>query len=32
MEQGRIIETGTPDQVFNSPEHPRTAEFLAKVL
>ncbi len=32
MEQGRIIETGTPEQVFNSPEHPRTAEFLAKVL
>ncbi len=32
MEQGRILETGTPDKVFNNPEHPRTAEFLAKVL
>ena len=32
MEQGRILETGTPDKVFNSPDHPRTAEFLAKVL
>ncbi|MDQ0036197.1 polar amino acid transport system permease protein [Variovorax boronicumulans] len=32
MEQGRILETGTPDKVFNSPSHPRTAEFFAKVL
>jgi polar amino acid transport system permease protein len=32
MEQGRILETGTPDKVFNAPAHPRTAEFLAKVL
>jgi polar amino acid transport system permease protein len=32
MEQGRILETGTPDTVFNAPAHPRTAEFLAKVL
>ena len=32
MEQGRVLETGTPDQVFNTPRHPRTAAFLAKVL
>jgi len=32
MERGRVLETGTPDKVFNAPEHPRTAEFLAKVL
>jgi polar amino acid transport system permease protein len=32
MELGRILETGTPEQVFNAPAHPRTAEFLAKVL
>ncbi len=32
MEQGRVLETGTPEQVFNHPAHPRTAEFLAKVL
>ncbi|WP_220811887.1 amino acid ABC transporter permease/ATP-binding protein [Variovorax sp. UMC13] len=32
MERGRILETGTPEQVFNAPKHPRTAEFLAKVL
>ncbi|MBV7543623.1 amino acid ABC transporter permease/ATP-binding protein [Acidovorax sp. sic0104] len=32
MEQGRIIETGAPAKVFSRPDHPRTAEFLAKVL
>ncbi len=32
MEQGRILEVGTPEKVFNRPDHPRTAEFLAKVL
>jgi len=32
MEQGRILEVGSPEQVFNTPVHPRTAEFLAKVL
>ncbi|MGJ7567192.1 amino acid ABC transporter permease/ATP-binding protein [Variovorax sp. GB1R11] len=32
MERGRILETGTPEQVFNAPVHARTAEFLAKVL
>ncbi|MGI8399569.1 amino acid ABC transporter permease/ATP-binding protein [Agrobacterium deltaense] len=32
MEQGRILETGTPEKVFNKPDHPRAAEFLAKVL
>lgn len=32
MEQGRVLEIGTPDQVFNTPSHPRTAAFLAKVL
>ena len=32
MEQGRIVEVGTPEQVFSAPSHPRTAAFLAKVL
>jgi polar amino acid transport system permease protein len=32
MEQGRVLETGTPEQVFTAPQHPRTAAFLAKVL
>ncbi|WP_269450678.1 amino acid ABC transporter permease/ATP-binding protein [Stenotrophomonas sp. MMGLT7] len=32
MEQGRIVEAGPPQQLFARPTHPRTAEFLAKVL
>ncbi|WP_240643679.1 amino acid ABC transporter ATP-binding protein [Paracoccus siganidrum] len=32
MEQGRVIETGAPGQILTDPQHPRTAEFLAKVL
>lgn len=32
MEQGRILETGSPDKVFNAPEHQRTRDFLASVL
>ena len=32
MEAGRVLEVGAPAQVFNAPDHPRTAEFLAKVL
>lgn len=32
MEHGRILETGTPAKVLGTPEHPRTREFLSKVL
>ncbi|WP_441691450.1 amino acid ABC transporter permease/ATP-binding protein [Inquilinus sp. YAF38] len=32
MDGGRILEQGPPSQVFTAPRHPRTAEFLAKVL
>jgi polar amino acid transport system permease protein len=32
MEQGRILESGSPDKVFNAPDHSRTREFLSKVL
>ncbi len=32
MDQGRIVESGPPDQVFNHPRQARTAAFLAKVL
>ncbi|WP_408906348.1 amino acid ABC transporter ATP-binding protein [Roseomonas sp. 18066] len=32
MEAGRIVEAGTPEQIFNNPQQPRTAAFLAKVL
>ena len=32
MDDGRILEDGPPEQVFNQPQHPRTRDFLAKVL
>lgn len=32
MDQGVIVESGTPDEVFNNTQHQRTREFLAKVL
>ncbi|CAN7306421.1 amino acid ABC transporter permease/ATP-binding protein [Rhizobium sp. LjRoot30] len=32
MEGGRVVEIGTPARIFNEAEHPRTREFLAKVL
>ena len=32
MDGGKIVEQGTPDEVFNHPKHPRLQEFLSKVL
>ncbi|MEY9864432.1 polar amino acid transport system ATP-binding protein [Catenulispora sp. GAS73] len=32
MDGGRIVEEGPPDQVLDRPQHPRTREFLSKVL
>ena len=32
MDEGRIVEEGTPDQIFNSPQQQRTKDFLNKVL
>ncbi|GAB2026133.1 amino acid ABC transporter ATP-binding protein [Lactovum odontotermitis] len=32
MSDGAIVETGTPEEVFDSPKETRTQEFLAKVL
>jgi len=32
IDEGVIIEEGTPDEIFNSPKHPRTIDFLNKVL
>lgn len=32
MDEGQIVEAGCPSDVFDSPKHPRTKEFLAKVL
>jgi ABC-type polar amino acid transport system ATPase subunit len=32
MDEGRIIEEGTPDQLFYHPRQERTKNFLSKVL
>ncbi len=32
MDEGVIIEEGTPSQIFDNPKHPRLKEFLSKVL
>lgn len=32
MDEGIIQEQGTPDDIFNNPQNPRTIEFLSKVL
>lgn len=32
MDQGVILEQGTPQEVFGSPKHQRTQDFLSKVL
>lgn len=32
MDEGKILEEGTPEEIFNFPRDPRTREFLSKVL
>ena len=32
MDGGEIVETGTPEEIFTSPQNPRTQAFLSKVL
>ncbi|MHC1682377.1 MAG: amino acid ABC transporter ATP-binding protein [Clostridiaceae bacterium] len=32
MDEGNIIEQGNPEKIFSNPEHPRTKDFLGKVL
>ena len=32
LDGGKIIETGTPDQIFNAPQTKRAREFLASVI
>ena len=32
MDGGNICEENTPENIFNNPKHPRTQEFLSKVL
>jgi arginine/lysine/histidine transport system ATP-binding protein len=32
MSEGEIVEEGSPENIFSNPQHPRTQEFLSKVL
>ncbi|SMY03238.1 amino acid ABC transporter ATP-binding protein [Brevibacterium antiquum] len=32
VHQGRVLEKGLPEQIFNSPQEPRTREFLKKII
>ncbi|MGO3151583.1 MAG: amino acid ABC transporter ATP-binding protein [Galactobacter sp.] len=32
MDAGRIVESGTPEQILNSPQNPRTQDFVSRVL
>ena len=32
MDEGKILEQGSPDQVINHPQNPRTQDFFSKVL
>lgn len=32
MDEGLIVEQGTPDELFNHPKHARTQDFLRKIL
>jgi general L-amino acid transport system ATP-binding protein len=32
FDQGRIVEQGAPDQIFNAPQHERTKLFLSQIL
>ena len=32
MDAGKIVEQGTPEDIFNNPENPRLKDFLSKVL
>jgi ABC-type polar amino acid transport system ATPase subunit len=32
MANGEIIETGTPEDIFNNPQHERTQQFLSQII
>jgi polar amino acid transport system ATP-binding protein len=32
LEAGRILEQGPPEKIFTSPEHPRTRQFLGRII
>jgi polar amino acid transport system ATP-binding protein len=32
LDAGRVVESGTPEQILNHPEHARTRDFISRVL
>ena len=32
MDEGKLLEQGTPEEIFDNPKHPRLQDFLSKVL
>lgn len=32
MDDGKIVEQGSPEEIFNNPQHQRTKDFLIKIL
>ncbi|HCU08005.1 MAG TPA: peptide ABC transporter ATP-binding protein, partial [Clostridiales bacterium] len=32
IDEGIVMEEGTPAQIFSAPQNPRTKEFLSKIL
>ena len=32
MADGRLLEEGSPEEIFKYPQHPRLKDFLSKVL
>ena len=32
MDEGKLVEQGTPEDIFGNPQHPRLQDFLSKVL
>jgi polar amino acid transport system ATP-binding protein len=32
MDEGRIMEEASPEEIFTDPKNPRTKDFLSKVL
>lgn len=32
MDEGKIVEEGTPEEIFNNPVNPRTKEFISQIL
>ncbi len=32
MDEGKILEEGTPEDIFNNAKNPRTKDFLSKII